>query len=1061
MPGASTPFRRVPFRGNFIGATTINTERNSRGGTSEPPPNETHGFDGPMTEEMNVGEDAAVLDVGRPNNHVCPVCLRSFKSRIGLGLHKKKQHPVEYNEEINVVRVKPRWSEEEIRILAMEEARAPPRTKSMNIYLWERGDESRSLESIKGVRRKQSYKDLVATYRDQLLAEKVDESLERQCSVPVVPAENPLSGSEAAMNWLVAKVDDIIPEMNGGIWVRAAVRRLREGRLPDDALGDWWRNVFSDLETARSGRISRGPRVAPVLSKRRARRVEYRRMQQLWKVNMTKAAHKVLDGDTDGLPHPALAEQLDFWRPVLEANSASFVRPVGTRRVVDGLESVWSPITEGEVINIRLPPSSAPGLDGLTVKRWFAEVPAILRATILNIFMATGRVPPRFSGSRTVLIPKSADLMDPSCYRPISVSSVILRHFHKILARRLAAFNLLDIRQRAFIAADGCAENIAVLSALLFDARANLRQLHVLTLDVRKAFDTVSHDAIRYVLRRNGIPAGMVEYLSTLYRTSTVRLEVGGAFSDELFPGRGVRQGDPLSPLIFNLVMNEVLAVVPEQVGYGMLGHNINALAFADDLVLVAATREGAQRSLDRVVAALLDFGLELAPAKCAAFSLVPSGKVKKMKVLSDPQFAAGGCAVPQLGVLQTMRYLGVWFADAGPVDREVELLPLLDRITRAPLKPQQRLKILKTFLIPRFIHVLVLGRTSCGLLRKLDRQIRAAVRRWLRLPDDIPKAFFHSPIARGGLGISSYETTIPRLVLARLDRLSGSQYDAARVVGSSAWAVRKRRWCGLAKRTEENWPAELYSMVDGFELREAGNVTASTNWLDDPMIRVPSSEWLEYVRVWINALPTRIRTTRGSRRLREDVACRGGCGVQETAAHVIQQCFRTHGGRIMRHDAVASTLAGELQRGGYKVRREHVFRTPAGVRKPDILASKGERGHVLDVQIISGARPLTEGHKRKRNYYAGNAELLAQVGGLLEVPVRNIDVSTVTLSWRGVWARESATVLTSLGISKAVLRGITTRVLKGSFMNFARFNQTTATCRGRANLMMSGWGPP
>ncbi|KMQ84846.1 reverse transcriptase [Lasius niger] len=165
---------------------------------------------------MNVDEDAAVLDVGRPDNHVCPVCLRSFTSRIGLGLHKKKQHPVEYNEEINIVRVKPRWSEEEIRILAMDEAQAPPRTMSINIYLWERRDEFISLESIKGVRRKQSYKDLVTTYRDQLLAEKVDESLERQCSVPVVPTETPLSGSEAAMNWLMAKVDDIIPEMNGG-----------------------------------------------------------------------------------------------------------------------------------------------------------------------------------------------------------------------------------------------------------------------------------------------------------------------------------------------------------------------------------------------------------------------------------------------------------------------------------------------------------------------------------------------------------------------------------------------------------------------------------------------------------------------------------------------------------------------------------------------------------------------------------------------------------------------------------------------------------------------------
>lgn len=65
---------------------------------------------------------------------------------------------------------------------------------------------------------------------------------------------------------------------------------------------------------------------------------------------MTKTAHKVLDGDTESLPHPTLAEQLDFWRPVLEANS-DFLRPINAEKLVDGLESVRSPITEGEEIN--------------------------------------------------------------------------------------------------------------------------------------------------------------------------------------------------------------------------------------------------------------------------------------------------------------------------------------------------------------------------------------------------------------------------------------------------------------------------------------------------------------------------------------------------------------------------------------------------------------------------------------------------------------------------------------------------------------------------------------
>ncbi|KMQ89544.1 putative 50 kda protein in type i retrotransposable element r1dm [Lasius niger] len=77
-----------------------------------------------------------ILNVGRLDDFVYPICLRSFTSKIGLGLHKKKRHPVEYNEDIVVARVKPQWTDEEIRLLAMEEAGAPPQTRSIIIIYW-------------------------------------------------------------------------------------------------------------------------------------------------------------------------------------------------------------------------------------------------------------------------------------------------------------------------------------------------------------------------------------------------------------------------------------------------------------------------------------------------------------------------------------------------------------------------------------------------------------------------------------------------------------------------------------------------------------------------------------------------------------------------------------------------------------------------------------------------------------------------------------------------------------------------------------------------------------
>jgi len=94
------------------------------------------------------------------------------------------------------------------------------------------------------------------------------------------------------------------------------------------------------------------------------------------------------------------------------------------------------------------------------------------------------------------------------------------------------------------------------------------------------------------------------------------------------------------------------------------------------------------------------------------------------------------------------------------------DLTGLLDSLTRAPFKPQQRLKALRCFLIPRFYHGLVLGRANLGRLRAFDLQTRAAV--WLRLPKDTSVGFFHASVRDGGLGVPSFATTIPELTHER-----------------------------------------------------------------------------------------------------------------------------------------------------------------------------------------------------------------------------------------------------------------------------------------------------
>jgi len=157
---------------------------------------------------------------------------------------------VDYNEEICLARAKPRWNDEEIKLLTLEEARAPPHVRAMNLYLLERHRSNRSLESIKCIRKKQSYRNLIIEFRNLRLSRRIDEIVGLQGSQVAATDRLLVSGSAAAREWLLAKKSDIIPEMNGGIWIRAAIGRLEQGQLPNDALEDWWRNMFPDLEVA-------------------------------------------------------------------------------------------------------------------------------------------------------------------------------------------------------------------------------------------------------------------------------------------------------------------------------------------------------------------------------------------------------------------------------------------------------------------------------------------------------------------------------------------------------------------------------------------------------------------------------------------------------------------------------------------------------------------------------------------------------------------------------------------------------------------------------------------
>ena len=202
-----------------------------------------------------------------------------------------------------------------------------------------------------------------------------------------------------------------------------------------------------------------------------------------------------------------------------------------------------------------------------------------------------------------------------------------MRAFHRVLAKRLAGSWPLSERQKAFLLGDSLADNIWLLRSVIDYHKERFKGLNVTFVDVSKAFDSVSHQSIVLAAGRMGTPGLLLRYLSNLCRDNTVRLKWAGSMSGRLPVGRGVRQGDPLSPILFNGVMDWVLSALDPGMGVAAGGAKANHLAFADDVVLLTHTRLGMSAIFRQLSQSLENVGLTMNARKCASFTIVGVGK--------------------------------------------------------------------------------------------------------------------------------------------------------------------------------------------------------------------------------------------------------------------------------------------------------------------------------------------------------------------------------------------------------------------------------------------------
>lgn len=156
--------------------------------------------------------------------------------------------------------------------------------------------------------------------------------------------------------------------------------------------------------------------------------------------------------------------------------------------------------------------------------------------------------------------------MDPANFRPISLQATTYKILAAVLARRQASWAIVNRRmspsQKGFLPFEGCFEHGYLLRAAMEDSKRARRELRILWLDLKNAFGSVPHATMWEML---GVPASFIEFCQSIYGNSTFSIRTDAGSSSTIPLTKGIKQGCPLSPLLFNFVIEGTLAVVKRQ----------------------------------------------------------------------------------------------------------------------------------------------------------------------------------------------------------------------------------------------------------------------------------------------------------------------------------------------------------------------------------------------------------------------------------------------------------------------------------------------------------------
>ena len=257
----------------------------------------------------------------------------------------------------------------------------------------------------------------------------------------------------------------------------------------------------------------------------------------------------------------------------------------------------------------KLKSKKAAGFDGISnemIKNCNSEMIEFIKIT-LNLILKKGLVPKLWCQGLITPVYKKGCKNNPHNYRGICVGNALLKLLCLLLNNRLKSYlkdkNIIYNNQIRFEEKCRTTDHLLTLKALINKhvQDASKKKVHAAFIDFRKAFDNVWHCGLFHKLQNYGINGNFLNTIKSMYDKTECAVKINNQCTNFFKCSKGVRQGCPLSPTLFNLYVNDLIDELNKTNPTPLdLGHEpITCLMYADDLIILSSSHDGLQQCLN------------------------------------------------------------------------------------------------------------------------------------------------------------------------------------------------------------------------------------------------------------------------------------------------------------------------------------------------------------------------------------------------------------------------------------------------------------------------------